>query len=298
MTNNRWMKRDRKRATSEMIMRNTYKQFQIKYYLLVEGEKDEKFFSNIIDCKICKIVDMDGKDNVIDFIKEQNQVHRKGYLGVVDADFGFIDSNVETIDNVLTVDVHDIEMLIMKSIPDMRKIYAEYGDVMTISNFEKGGDNSFFEAVINATYEIGCLKYVAKKPQYSINMKDLPYEDFINDKIEVDISVLIKRIKGKHLEVEIQDEYNVVYNKQYDKWQMGCGHDATSIFALCFCDKESGGLGYGKNRHPMAKERIESALRLVYNYNCFMSTSLYEKICEWQEKMRVCILSTNVFDAA
>ena len=298
MTSNRWMKRDKKRATSEMIMRNTYKQFHIKYYLLVEGEKDEKFFSNIIDCKMCKIVDMNGKDNVIEFIKKQNQVGIKGYLGIVDADFGFIDSDVEITDNILTVDVHDMEMLIMQSNPDMRKIYAEYGDVIAISNFEQGEDDSFFKAIINATYKIGCLKYVAQKPKYNINMRDLPYEDFINDKIEVDIPMLIKRIKGRYLEVEIQNEYNDVYDKKYDKWQMGCGHDATNILALCFCDKESGGLGYGRNRHPMAKEKIEAALRLVYNYNCFMSTMLYEKICEWQEKMKVCILASNISNAA
>ncbi len=71
-----------------MKMRNEYQiQFGIQYYLIVEGESDEHFFENILDCSKCKVMNLEGKAEVKKFIEDQNKLIKKGYLGIVDADF-------------------------------------------------------------------------------------------------------------------------------------------------------------------------------------------------------------------
>jgi len=72
------MHRSGNRAISAMRIRNEYaSQYGIQYYLIVEGENDEHFFENILDCGRCKVTNLNGKENVLEFIEEQNRCKRK-----------------------------------------------------------------------------------------------------------------------------------------------------------------------------------------------------------------------------
>ena len=284
---NQYLTRSGGRAQSEMIMRNNHPQhFGHQVYLVVEGESDRKFFENIVDSNVCKIRAVGSKDDVIAFIRRENARTRKVYLGIVDADFDNVLSKKIGVENVLSVDCHDIEMLILKSNPNIRKIYSELGDNSLISKFEKERGQRFLDAVLNAGYLIGCLKLVAQMDKYKLNMKDLPYIDFIDVNLKVNIDVLISRVKEKKLANEIKADFEAVLAKEYELWQMVCGHDVTNIFAICFSDKQAEGLGYGTNKY-LKKERIESLLRVIYDETLFANTEMYSKLIEWQKELNV-----------
>lgn len=299
MAKNPYMHRTGARAESAMRIRNEYqKQFGIQYYLIVEGESDESFFENILDCSKCKVVNLKGKENVKEFIEKQNKANKKGYLGIVDADFEHIDGYEKTVNNVILTDVHDIEMMIFSSNPNMRRIYSELTENIIINNFEEKHSKSFIDAIMEVAYEIGLLKMVMKRPQYCIDMKDIFYSDVINKNFEVDIDELIRRVKKRHHSLhEIKKEIESLKEKKFDKYQVCCGHDVTSILAISFVSVENEGLGYGKRKH-VTRNCIEELLRVIYNFDCFLNTKLYSAIVEWEKNNSIVILDKNVLKVA
>lgn len=281
---NQWMSRDGARGSSEMIMRNAYKQYKIQHYFIVEGESDKKFFSNIINVSVCKIINLKGKDKVVKFIQEQNNAKKKCYIGIVDADFDNITQKKINLDNLFQIDVHDVEIMILSHMDSYRKVYSEYADLNLIEDVEKRFGKCFMEKVIDAAYQIGILKLLVQINNYTdINMKDLPYQDFIDNDFNVDIDVLLSRIKKGHFQTVLLEEYKCFSSENYDRWQICCGHDITSILSIAFSDKNDNGMGYGLNQH-LKKERIESTLRSAYDYINFIKTKLYLDILKWQEK--------------
>lgn len=125
-------------------------------------------------------------------------------------------------------------------------------------------------------------------------MQDLPYYDFIDSDFNVNLEILIDRIKRKYSKEDLLEKYSEVMNKNYDKLQICCGHDVTNIMALAFTDKEHDGWGYGTTKH-LTKERIESTLRAMYDYIKFKTTNVYNELLKWQTSRSVnllCIEST------
>lgn len=284
---NKWMNRNGERASSEMIMRNAYNQYPKQYYFIVEGESDEKFFSNIINVSVCKIVNLKGRDNVVAFIKEQNKSMKKCYIGIVDADFNNITRKESSIDNLFQIDVHDIEVLILSHLDSYRKIYSEYADINLIEEAQKRFGKCFIEKVMDAAYQIGIMKLTVQEDKYTnISMKDLPYQDFIDQDFNMDIDVLATRIKQRYFKSELLEDFNCSLAQNHDRWQICCGHDVTNILAIAFSDKSVEGMGYGSNLY-LKKERIESTLRSAYDYVKFFTTKIYLEILKWQEKHNI-----------
>ena len=298
MAENFYMKRKGNRAASAMIMRNQYSnQFGIQYYLIVEGESDEHFFENLVDCQKCKVINLEGKDNVKNFIAERNRRNEKGYLGIVDADFEHITKYEPKVDNVVLTDYHDMEMMIFSSGPNMRRIYSELSENILINNYEKTNKKVFLESVLDASYEIGLFKMIMNRPKYRVNA-EIPYE-LVNDKFEVDMEQLIKRsIMRHHSLYEVQTEIEAERKKKHNMYQVCCGHDVAEILRRSFVSTEEGGLGYGKNNDRLNKNRIEELLRVIYELKHFMTTKLYASILEWEKKNGVTILDKSVCMAA
>lgn len=298
MAENYYMKRKGDRAISAMRIRNEYsQQFGIQYYLIVEGESDEHFFENIIDYKKCKVINLEGKDKVKSFISEKNRKGEKGYLGIVDADFEHITKYEPSIENVLITDLHDMEMMILSSEPNMRRIYSELSENLLIDNYEKRSKCKFLDSVLKASYEIGLLKLIMRRPKYRVNMDNIPYE-LVDDMFNVNMDELIKRsIYKYHSLYDVKNEIEDEHKKKHNIYQVCCGHDVTEILTRSFTSVGSGGLGYGKNER-LNKNRIEELLRVIYDFNHFLTTRLYSSILDWQNKNGVVILDKSVCVAA
>lgn len=299
MAYNPYIHRTGARAGSAMKMRNEYQtQFGIQYYLIVEGESDEHFFENILDCSKCKVMNLEGKAEVKKFIEEQNRANRKGYLGIVDADFEHIAGYEDKVKNVILTDVHDMEMLMLSSNPNMRRIYSELTENIIINTFEEKYQKCFIDSIMKVAYDIGLLKMVMNRPKYYVNMKDVFYSDVINKEFELDIDTLIERVKKKHHTLyEIKTEIDILRKKDFDEFQVCCGHDVTSILAISFTSEQNDGLGYGKRRYVDNKE-IERLLRAVYDFEHFLCTKLYSSIIEWENSNNIYILDRKIIKVA
>ena len=95
-------------------------------FLLVEGKDDMRFWTprRHMDCKL---VDGEGKQNVIRGIQKLDAANFTGVLGIVDSDYDTLNGiNIES-KNLLATDAHDLECLLCRS-SSLDKILAEYGD--------------------------------------------------------------------------------------------------------------------------------------------------------------------------
>ena len=300
---NNYMNRQGARQKSFMTMINEYHEVHnIHFFLVVEGESDEKFFKKFLDFNTCGVSNIGendkGRDNnkasVLDFIEKQNKQNKKCYLGIIDADFDHVLHKDQIPANVVMTDYHDMEMLILNSRPNMSSIYAELANPILIKEYEKTNNKLFIDSIMNVAYEIGLLKLVCinKDKYHQLCTKDLNYSDCIDKMFNIDLNELISRVvrsnprKGA-TEFEISNQISNEKNKNHDIYQICCGHDVTKILELCFTSKN--GLGFG-NEAAINPSRIESLLRAIYTADAFKKTAMYKSILEWEDKNKVKIL--------
>ena len=214
-------------------------------------------------------------------------------LGIVDADFEHILHKDKVPPNVIVTDCHDMEMLTLKSQPDMNSIYAELANPMLIKKYEEENSKIFIESIIDIAFEIGICKLVCiNRNQYSrLNTQNLDYRDFVDRMLNIDIDKLILQVvrgnPGKGVsEFDISNQISSEKEKKHDRYQICCGHDVTNILELCFSQY---GLGFG-NENCLNTSRIESLLRTAYTSESFKKTNMYKKILEWEEKNNIKIL--------
>lgn len=299
---NKYMTRHGPRQESFMEMINEYpKVHGVHSFLVVEGKSDEKFFKKFLNFDVCGVsnIGSDDKDRdsnkkkVLDFIEKQNRKHKEYYLGIVDADFEHILHKDKVPPNVIVTDCHDMEMLTLKSQPDMNSIYAELANPMLIKKYEEENSKIFIESIIDIAFEIGICKLVCiNRNQYSrLNTQNLDYRDFVDRMLNIDIDKLILQVvrgnPGKGVsEFDISNQISSEKEKKHDRYQICCGHDVTNILELCFSQY---GLGFG-NENCLNTSRIESLLRTAYTSESFKKTDMYKKILEWEEKNNIKIL--------
>lgn len=297
---NRYMKRTGARASSFALIRNEYeKVYGIQYFLIVEGTSDEHFFENILDCKKCIVLNLEGKTKCLEFIREQNKNRKKGYLAILDADFEFITHKSSTEENVILTDFHDIEMVILYSKPNLRRIYSELTKNIIILNYETQKRSSFIGSILNAAYEIGLYKLVCNTPKFKkISLDEIPYSDIIDDSFSVNLDELVRRTKGKNFtDFELTTAIEIQRENHFDMYQVCCGHDVTSIMAISLTAKENAGFGYGENKDwKKCKIIIEELLRSIYDLNKFKKTGMYKEIIAWENKNGVQIIDRTILN--
>ena len=300
---NNYMNRQGARQKSFMTMINEYHEVHnIHFFLVVEGESDEKFFKKFLDFNTCGVSNIGESDKgrdknkarVLDFIEKQKKKKKKCYLGIIDADFDHVLHKDKIPANVVMTDYHDMEMLILNSRPNMSSIYAELADPILIKEYEKTNNMLFIDSIMNVAYEIGLLKLVCinKDKYHQLCTKDLNYSDCIDKMFDIDLNKLISRVvrsnprKGAS-EFEISNQISNEKAKNHDIYQICCGHDVTQILELCFTSNN--GLGFG-NETAINSSRIESLLRAIYTADAFKKTAMYKSILEWEDKNNVKIL--------
>jgi len=81
--------------------------------VLLEGEKDVRLFSNLLDDGHVRLLPSNGKPNAINALRVLEQDGWKGVLAIVDADFDPIEEITYPLVNLFFTDTHDIETMIL-----------------------------------------------------------------------------------------------------------------------------------------------------------------------------------------
>jgi hypothetical protein len=251
-------------------------------FMVVEGISDCKFYGNMIDDDRCEIKIAEGKTKALKCLKELDRGKTGGVIAIIDLDFDFnLPEEEIKSPNLFFTDTHDIETMIIKS-KALEKVVREHKGVFE-SEEDREWVGNIRQRLTECTFHLGLAMKTNKERQLRLTFKSLPYQRFVDERYtKSDIWKLTECLfeaKGKSiLELisieEFIDNLKESEDKMKDKHWLVCrGHDMTSVLALIISENT------GKN---INKDRIESDLRLAYEYEFFKQTDLYSSIIQWE----------------
>lgn len=260
-------------------------------YMLVEGESDVKFFYNIVDKRKCTITNLNGKENVLKTVKKVNENNIQGVFGIVDSDFDHLLKRINTISNICTTDVHDLETQSLCS-GTFERFNNEYGDIEKQDKFERQNKLSVFDHIISTARKIGVVRFINIKNEYHMDFSyvhenngldryidkrsfSFDYDSYIEDIANTTRGVVSKEALQKEVELELDHNYNT--------WQICRGHDITSLISIYYGNQRGFNKGVGNSSAINIKEKdIERALRISYAIADFERTQMFRYIKTWQ----------------
>lgn len=255
------------------------------YYVLVEGENDELFYSKFLNENEVQLEICHGKENVLEAIQilDKNNT-RKKYIGIVDKDYDFLNENVFESTNLIRTDYHDIETMCISSsaFEDFSKEYCKVDKVNKICSDSK---KSLKEHIFELAKPIAGMRILSIKNNYTLKFKpsgketkELDYTKFIcKDKYEFlgldELMNALSRYYNQGLpktNKELIEELESLDIDKYEILDIIHGHDLSNIIVVGL--KKT----IGKNSlNNTKRDEVERVLRLAYSKEEFTKTNLY-----------------------
>jgi len=126
--------------------------------LLVEGDRDSRFWRARVDNNGCRIVLCGGKPQLIGGMLLVNARGIPGVLAVLDPDLAGIVGPQTVIPNVLAPDAHDLESMLFHS-SAFNSVMAEYADPLLIAQQEQQSGRTIKELVIDRALPFARLRW-------------------------------------------------------------------------------------------------------------------------------------------
>ncbi|MBD2500348.1 DUF4435 domain-containing protein [Anabaena azotica] len=266
-------------ANQIRLLRQTYS----GTFLLVEGGSDKIFYERFVN-KCCKLVTVSGKPSskqrVIAVLEILEKDNFQGVLAIVDADFERLTTLLYSSPNLLRTDTHDVETMLIKS-PALDKVIAEFSSEEKVTQFKR----DIRLALLEAATPVGCLLLISLTEDLNLKFEGIKYSKFIDENtLLIDELKLIKEVKNKSQafslkDEELQEKILSHKSKNYDSWQVCCGHHLVEILSVALCK------AWGTSKaSDVEANSLERSLRLAYEEVYFRKTEIYSKIRVWESK--------------
>lgn len=248
-----------------------------KEVVLVEGLNDVTFFKKMFSHKKSRIMDCNGKPNVVELVSRLKSKKQQNFIGLVDSDFDNYLSRNEN-EKLIKTDYHDIETMVIFDTKHFIDLIGSYTD---FEKYEKSLNNNMIGFIIDLSFKIGLVRLINEEKQWSIDFSGYEVADLIsnkNSKSKEDVFNYFCRDQAKQIEFLTQVEQKKLYPGNGELYkQICCGHDIIKITAHTI------------NTYYKLKEihfsTFEEVLRQKYTLDEFTKTSMYEKIKEHNEDL-------------
>jgi len=251
-------------------------------FLFVEGESDEKFYCMFVNSELCQIIISHNRQNVCDAVRILYRDRFAGAVGIVDADFDNLEHISPDIPALFMTDLHDIECSMILS-PAFDKLLFEFGSRFKIENWKLSHNPDIRQHILSQAVFVGYAVWYSNRMGLNLKFETLEPKDFVDqDCLEINIHRLVQNIKNKSQRHDISDEELIaaiteLHVAAQDFWQLVRGHDFIDFLSFAFhrtlgtCTAQT-----------VARERLESSLRMAYSNSDFLNTQLYISIREWE----------------
>lgn len=263
----------------------------VKCFIVIEGKSDLRFYKNIISKSNVVLIYANGSHNVCQVLevlkKEKHCINN--YLAIIDRDFHEILNTFPEYDNLLFTDLHDIEIMMLKSAAFDKVINMYAGDKQ--QQIEQQYSKTIRNIIANITTEIGYLRLanytetlgLTFKPK-DVNGKHIDHNKFIDNDfqaVHIDnmITTIVNYSKNKSnpkSQIDVKQAYEKCKKVKYDSNQLSNGHDACHIIYL-FLKK----IIKLSSKEIIDSKMIENSLILAYSMNDFRNTKLYNNLQQW-----------------
>jgi len=249
-----------------------------KACLLVEGKDDKIVFSKFVSEVYCKIIDCNGKKNLIpaiDILNLNNSVD--GYLGICDSDFDVLDGIVLQT-NLVSTDGHDLEVMILstKAIDYVIDVRVKGENEVAVKEFKSLIRTILFEL----GSVIGYLRYISHQQRWGIDVHTHQLLNCMNPEYTLSLVDAINEVKTvdpifDESKVSISDFENLRSNNTR---HLCHGHELIFILGNIFSRLSKKHFGNKINLGHDVSDRIFLAFDLIQ----FQTTDLFKKILNWE----------------
>ena len=249
-------------------------------FLVVEGRNDRLFFEQLIDRAECHIEVAEGKENVVKVIRSLDDDNFSGVIGIIDADFDRIEGHEWESRNLVLLETHDLETLLIQS-PALDRVLIEFGSYDKIKRF----GHDIRSVLIASALPIGCLRLYSQRAGLDLTFQGLNYTSCVNlDSLAIDRQSLIQEVKNRSQRPELSSDelgraIRYIEHSRQDPWQVCSGDDLISILSI--------GLRKALGTNPTKRVRNEElcrSLRLGYEASHFANSQLIEELQSWTER--------------
>lgn len=259
-----------------------------KTIVVVEGLTDYRMYGKLLDPMTCEIVIGESKENIIEVIRECEKEKLLGVIGIVDADFWHIDSNVKSLPKTLFMtDLHDLECMMLSS-KAFEDVFLEYGDLSKLAKFERTIGMQLKQWMLENVALVGYLRKLSLDQNLELSFSQLKFEKFMNlETLEIIEERMIQEIlyashkQTRYKSWQISKWLHQEMNANDNLWQVCCGHDLMEWLAIGF--KQHFG---AYNAKKMTAGQLEGNFRLAYHNTLFKDTKLCRTLDMWERSQK------------
>ena len=256
-------------VAAEVKMRRTQ---HVGSFLVLEGRDDMRFWKSRSHDD-CRLIDGNGKPNVVGGLRRLDEIGFAGVLGVVDSNYDYLAGVPLESDNLVVTDAHDLECLLCRSTA-LDAVLAEYGNDEKIARF--GRSAGVRVGLLERGLVFGRLRWAAQRFETGLQLP--PMRAFVDEKSwAVDEHGLIERASAINESVDAN-----VLGRQIaelpsaDPWHVVHGHDMLEILRIGLRNV------LGDLRASIGVKEIARALRLAMPPADLQSTQLWQDMQRWE----------------
>jgi hypothetical protein len=249
-------------------------------FLLVEGPIDSQIYKQFGHAS-CRVVVADGRGNVLEVLARLNG-EIQGLLGIIDADWDWIEGTPARIPGLIVTDVHDLEMLITAS-GALDRVLASLGDFDRIEDFRNTNGFSVGEGLLRAAEAIGALRLHSRRTAENLRFENLDFSAFTDPTtLAVDRVALIAEVGRKSQRPNLDPAalahaIGSVLDDRLEPRQLCCGHDLVGVMSFAL-RRSVAALDAGLVR----SDRLTLSLGLAYDWDEWARTEMYQAIRAWE----------------
>ncbi len=247
-------------------------------FLVVEGRDDRLFMEGFICRAACRIMVVQGKQNVCEVVRILDNDNFDGVLGLVEADFDRIEGVPARGPNIVMPEYHDLETMLLCS-QALDRILVEFGSQDKIDDF---GEN-VLDALISRALPAGYLRLHSARNSLNLRFDGMAYSAWVDRaSFEARTDRLINEAKNRSqrqnlssnaLETAIRQLENAGFHPR----EVCNGADLIEILSIGLRSK----LG-NKSPSEVRADILRRSLRLTYTEQEFSMSNLGKDIASWE----------------
>lgn len=249
-------------------------------FIIVESDDDQKLYGKFAD-SACQIIPAWKRERAYDAGKVLHGRNCEGFLVLIDADYDRVIGPTRANEWCLYTDMHDLEVMLLSS-PALDQLLHELASHKKLGALALTVDG-VREHLLRLGAEIGRLRCASIKHALNLDFKNMDYKKFVcAETMTLDTGNMLTHIFGKN---NLSHEQRLLCAKAYDgqtiteSSEFCQGHDGISLLGMGL-RKCWGSQGIDS----VLSDLLTRELRLAYQWQHFMETSIYGAIREWEER--------------
>ena len=249
--------------------------------LILEGPSDEKALRRFSDYAACFVVLSDGKDNALSSIVESNDRQWTGILCIIDRDYDDFLGRRHDIENLVVLEQHDLEMLLILS-PAGQAVIAELGSQDKIALLAAKG-TSVIDLVARPACLLGRLRLFALENGLNLAFEGMRFR-YVSRDFEIDLHTMVQDVFNRSGQARYEYRHVIEYILRWDReehsqYMMCNGHDFAILLGKALQHKAG-----SQNSTVTDGQSIERYLRLAFGWAEFGQCGLFGEIRAWEER--------------